>query len=222
MPDTYRVVATHCALTKPDVYTQSSESFATMEEAVAWMNGGAGENFAAACTIDTNGCDEQLVGYWLDEVEVWSQAEIDALPEKPGVQVPIDDEPEPVVEPVSEPEQEWHTYASHLQFSARDDEHARAISRAIVEQITLWQRLYDAESSEPLMILPQGYAIEAAHLTDADDWAETLDTGEDVCYQCGEAGGTNRLRVGGGTRWCQPCIDKTPGRSVYKIEDVLI
>lgn len=117
-------------------------------------------------------------------------------------------------------EPEWHTYVTHLQFSARDDQHARDISAMIVNVITAWQASMDADQDEPLMILPQGYAIEAAHLTDADDWAEHVGQ-EDLCYQCGKPGSTNRLRTGNGNRWCAPCIARNRDHA-YPIEDVRI
>ena len=113
-----------------------------------------------------------------------------------------------------------HTYVTHLQFSARDDAHAREISARIAELITEWQAETDAGSDQPLMLITQGYAIEAENLTDADDWAEHIGS-EDVCWKCGTAGGTNRLRIGSGARVCATCLNAyRHGR--YRIEDVAI
>lgn len=115
---------------------------------------------------------------------------------------------------------EPHTYVTHLQFSALDDEHARRISALIVNVITQYQASIDADSDAPEFLLAQGYAIEAAHLTDADDWAEHVGQ-EDVCFQCGRSGGTNRLRHGGGSRVCMTCVVERRLHA-YPIEEVLI
>lgn len=116
-----------------------------------------------------------------------------------------------------------HTYVSHIQFSAHNDAHARLISAKFRDLITDWQATADVDQDEdePLMILPQGYAVEAVHLTDADDWAEHIDTGEDVCYMCGRAGGTDRSRCGHGSRVCPACITARH-LSTYPIEEVQI
>jgi hypothetical protein len=113
-----------------------------------------------------------------------------------------------------------HTYVTHLQFSARDDAHAREISARIVNVITAWQSAVDADSDAPLMLLDQGYAIEAENLTDADDWAEHIGS-EDVCGKCWRAGGTNRQRIGMGARLCSACI-ASYRFGAYPIEDVRI
>lgn len=117
---------------------------------------------------------------------------------------------------------ESHTYVTHLQFSARDDEHARRIAAKFTEVIEAWHEFIerDLPEDEHLTMQPQGYVIEAAHLTDADDWAEHVGQ-EDVCFSCGEAGGTNRLRVGTGNRVCPPCAERSVF-GLYPIEEVLI
>lgn len=116
-----------------------------------------------------------------------------------------------------------HTYVVHMQFSAHDDEHARRIATKFSEVIEAWHEFVerDLPEDEHVTIQPQGYVIEAAHLTDADDWAEQVGW-EDVCFTCGKPGESNRLRVGDGNRWCQTCIDlHRDGRS-YAIEDLEI
>jgi RNA polymerase-binding transcription factor DksA len=117
---------------------------------------------------------------------------------------------------------EAHTYVTHLQFSARDDAHARKISARIVDLVTEWEARarWRTDSDEPRMLLAQGYAIEAENVTDADDWGEHIGA-EDLCSQCWEPGGTNRLRVGSGSRMCAACV-KAHRHGRYQIEDVAI
>ena len=117
---------------------------------------------------------------------------------------------------------EAHTYVTHLQFSARDDAHARRISARIVDLVTEWEARarWRTDSDEPRMLLAQGCAIEAENVTDADDWGEHIGT-EDLCSQCWEPGGTNRLRVGSGSRVCATCV-KAHRHGRYQIEDVAI
>lgn len=123
---------------------------------------------------------------------------------------------------MSDVEPEGHTYVTHLQFSARDDEHARQIAAKFHEVIEQWHEFIerDLPEDEQITMQPQGYVIEATHLTDADDWAEHLPN-EDICYECGEIGGTDRLRVGNGNRWCRKCVNAKK-RVLYAIEDVRI
>lgn len=116
-----------------------------------------------------------------------------------------------------------HTYTVHMQFSAFNDEHARVISEKFREAIESWHEFVerDLPEGEQVTIQPQGYVVEATHLTDADDWAEHVG-GEDYCFMCGKLGGTNRLRVGTGHRWCQPCIERRRSGMTYAIEDMNI
>lgn len=118
------------------------------------------------------------------------------------------------------PVEDTHTYTAHLMFRARDDEHARRIAAQIKHLVESWQESIDAEQDEPLMMTPNGYAVEAAHLTDADDWAEHVGV-EDVCCRC-DGPGTNRSRVGNGYRVCPACVPTAFPALPYNIEDVQI
>lgn len=80
-----------------------------------------------------------------------------------------------------------HTYAVHLVITAESDDDARRIAEAVHAGAIL-------QGADPI----------AAHLTDADDWAEHVPT-EDVCGDCGRAGGTERRRDGRGARVCAAC-----------------
>jgi hypothetical protein len=207
---TYRVIAVCLHDEKPDVIVYAAPSFPSEEIAALWMNDeteyldGDGdpytcEMFSQEVTIDCKNND----GYWLDDIIV----------------VPADD-PEWNAVDWPEPEPEHPTYCTVLQFSARDDEHARAIAVKLKEVIEQWWEFVGREEDEPLMMTPQGYCIEAAHLVDADDWAEHVGV-EDVCFDCGESGGTNQSRNGTGNRVCPACIAKS-GQRPYRIERALI
>ena len=65
---------------------------------------------------------------------------------------------------------ESHTYTVHMQFSAHDDEHARQIAAKFIEVVEQWHEFIerDLPEHEHLTIQPQGYVIEASHLTIED------------------------------------------------------
>lgn len=118
---------------------------------------------------------------------------------------------------------EVHTYTVHLGMAARDDRHAWEVAQMVkhlVEQY--WGSIeYDLDDEDRVFTLSASdYVIDSVNLTDSDDWAEHIPV-EDICYQCGQLGGTNRLRVGNGNRWCRACVNERK-RLLYPIEEVLI
>lgn len=185
---------------RPEVIIDSGETFDTIDAAVAWMNGPGGDDFMGTIDLDIRRTDMQ--DYYCEDV----------------IAIEAD---HPDWQPTGWPfDQEWSTYTVHLQFSALSDEHARKIGAKIMDLVTQWQATIDADSEDPLMVLPQGYAVESMCVSDADDWAEMIGQ-EDVCCICGGPG-TDRIRQGTGSRLCRECMDERGPAAEYKIERAVI
>lgn len=107
-----------------------------------------------------------------------------------------------------------HTYTIHLTVGAKNDAEAMVSARLA----------YDAVKKTLTVPTPNGYVVDSAFLTDADDWAEHIDLEEGLCKLCGGPAG-DRLRLGCGGRVCPTCYDNPPeGRLLkpYTIEDVML
>ena len=86
-----------------------------------------------------------------------------------------------------------HTYTAHITFLAEDDAAALLIAQAIQRH----------------------HAPTAMHVSDADDYAETIDV--DLLCACG-APAADRIRIGDGSRHCAECAANY-AHGPYPIED---